>query len=1715
MDVFNLNEELIDAYRAFARSFTKVKSPALKRQVDEIYASGRYWPEPLIAINPHFEMGDRIEDLLGSGALHKNSAKVFGSLPGLYRHQQQALSKAAAKRSFVVTTGTGSGKSLCFFVPIIDAAIRARATGEAPRTRAIIIYPMNALANSQMKELDKYLGASGLPDSLRPTYARYTGQDEEASREEIRKNKPDILLTNFMMLELLLTRQNKRDCEVIENAQGLDFIVLDELHTYRGRQGADVAMLMRRLRDRVCRDKAPICIGTSATMANEGSTESRQEAVAKVASRLFGVPISAEAVIGESLERATGGVPAPNLFSQQLRESISRPFDQKLTDAQLADHPLAKWIELEIGLQEGQELARRPPTTLSDSAHRLSEATGIDKVRCAERLKLMLTLMSEPEANRGGPGEKAFMAFKMHQFLSGAGFAYSTAHSEGGRRITVEGQRNDPEDPDAFLYPTFFCRECGQDYLCVSLEDVAGRQFATPRTIDEEPVESGDEEVNAGYLLLEPDNDPEFQFDGSPETYPEDWTDGTQDRLRIKSSRRRSMPRPLSVESNGLLGQGGRAAWFLPGKFRFCLVCRHQPTQRREINKLSGLTAEGRSSSTTLITATILRWMNEPKAQVRRDKRKLLGFTDNRQDAALQAGHFNDFMFVTLLRAGMLKAVERAGEEGLGEAEFGRAVQKALGFVADKEGRRVEWMINPDVRGPSRLDAERVLSGVLAHRVWADLRRGWRFTNPNLEDLRLISVSYVGIDELAADPALLTRCQHLARLSAERRVAFITAVFDAMRQGLAVSSESLEPTEVESRAERSRAHLREPWAISAQERLRSANTLVIDQPRGAGARAELAVLRAGVRSGLARRLRSAQYWGERADAQTYLDAIGAVLDQGVEFGLVQRVTTDFDIPGWRLSGAAVRLRPGAGGEQRNTYFANLYMHLAEALDASDAPFIFGLEGREHTAQVEQERREWREARFRWEPGDKEYIQTKKDEMRQVGEPTVFLPALFCSPTMELGVDISALNAVYLRNAPPTPANYAQRSGRAGRSGQAALVVTYCAAQSPHDQYFFERKNELVAGVVKPPALDLANEDLIRAHLHAIWLSESGHELSPDIPQVLALDQDGQPLRADMTEALSAPHLKPRAEAAMLRVLRSVESEIPVGSGAWSDDLADFAAATAAAAGRELDKSFGRWRQLYQSAQGQLREANRISETPGIPAKERREAKSQQIQANEQIALLERGGSRNGSDFYTYRYLATEGFLPGYNFPRLPVYAFVPSVGSAGPRSAYLQRARFLAISEFGPQSLVYHEGRAFRVVKAKLPPELRSMEDGKLSTSILWVCDQCGAFHLKEVERCAACDASLAGAEPIQNVLRIDNVETRPAERITANDEERQRRGFEIQSVFAWSERGGGRAAVAAEAIDSDGAVLTLDYGAGATICRINKGLRRRANKSLLGFNIDPMTGRWAKSEEDDDDGDPDPDRTPAQRVVPIVQDVKNAALLRWSDDLSPTTVATLQHALTRGIEVVFELEEGEIHTEPTPTRDERRAILAYEATEGGAGVLNRLIREPDTLGRVARRALDIMHFRRIDEAVVAAEPQLLESDDKAQCVKGCYRCLLSYYNQPDHALLDRTDEDARRILLRLARSKVSTNERAAQGSPWMAALDAWGLPAPDAQALVLEEVKFDLVWRSHLVVAISESISDRVGQALNDLGYQWIILAAEPPADPPAELVSALGGAS
>ena len=209
----------------------------------------------------------------------------------------------------MLTTGTGSGKSMAYIVPIVDRVLRE---GSGQGVRAIVVYPMNALANSQQRRTGEVPREGRTP---KVTFARYTGQENRADRDAILANPPDILLTNYVMLELMLTRPQERG-SLIRSAENLSFLVLDELHTYRGRQGADVAMLVRRLRGPPSDRPNVQCIGTSATLAGPGTHAEQRDEVAALATRLFGT---------RSQRQHRRGIPAPRHHRADRPPASSEP----------------------------------------------------------------------------------------------------------------------------------------------------------------------------------------------------------------------------------------------------------------------------------------------------------------------------------------------------------------------------------------------------------------------------------------------------------------------------------------------------------------------------------------------------------------------------------------------------------------------------------------------------------------------------------------------------------------------------------------------------------------------------------------------------------------------------------------------------------------------------------------------------------------------------------------------------------------------------------------------------------------------------------------------------------------------------------------------------------------------------------------------------------------------------------------------------------------------------------------------------------------------------------------------------------------------------------------------------------------------------------------------------------------------------------------------
>ena len=315
MDVFEVREQLVSDYRSFTAAFVAPRDSRIETFLERQLAKGAQWPDPWLSLNPNFAAGGTVSELVDAGRLHAECDRIFrvkehaddpGRRPiAFHQHQADAIDAAASGESYVLTTGTGSGKSLGYIVPIVDRVLREKQSrGTQLGVKAIIVYPMNALANSQVLELEKFLHY-GYGDGKEPvTFARYTGQEKPEERRLILAEPPDILLTNYVMLDLVpLTRPDERR-HLMSAAQGLQFLVLDELHTYRGRQGADVALLVRRVKD-ICDAPDLQVVGTSATMASGGTLAERRAVVAGVASRLFGSDVTPDRVIGETLVRGT------------------------------------------------------------------------------------------------------------------------------------------------------------------------------------------------------------------------------------------------------------------------------------------------------------------------------------------------------------------------------------------------------------------------------------------------------------------------------------------------------------------------------------------------------------------------------------------------------------------------------------------------------------------------------------------------------------------------------------------------------------------------------------------------------------------------------------------------------------------------------------------------------------------------------------------------------------------------------------------------------------------------------------------------------------------------------------------------------------------------------------------------------------------------------------------------------------------------------------------------------------------------------------------------------------------------------------------------------------------------------------------------------------------------------------------------------------------
>ncbi len=1576
MNAFELRTHVIDDYARYAKSFLRIHDDRVREFVHAELDRGTLWPEPLVQLNPCYEMAGTIEDLVRSGNVHPLCAQIFRDVSGrtfrLYRHQADAIDTALRGDHYVLTSGTGSGKSLTYWIPIINDVLHHDPLD--PSVRAIIVYPMNALINSQAESIDGLL--ANLPERDRIVrVSPYTGQESQQERDALRTNPPHILLTNYMMLEYMMVRPGE-SVFVDRAVSKLKYVVLDELHTYTGRRGADVAMLVRRLRER-CGNPDLQCIGTSATMASEGSPAERRDAVAQVASKLFGVTFRREDVIGETLRPVTRRERLP-LDPGALRAAMAEPGASTPDADTFAGHPLAVWIEDTMGIaDEAGHLVRRQPLAVAEAAARLAEATGRPPDECRSRIE---DLMLRGSRVRLDEGEHAF-AFKLHQFISQGGAVYATIEHPDERVLTLEASYYAPLGSETkVLYPLSFCRECGQEYYRVIVDP--GRDRVLPRSVHDEFV--ADEELEAGYMFVEHERGALWNDDRVDEL-PDSWFNIRRSGRRIRSEFASALPRRITIEPDGACSDAGDGieAWFVSMPLLFCPRCGVLYTRRdREFRKLSHLSSEGRSTATTLLAVSTILQMRDD-TELEHSAKKILSFTDVRQDASLQAGHFNDFIHIATLRAAIYRAIVEHG--ALDHTVMASRVVDALNLP--QEAYAKESGEFGDLPQRNRDAFERYIE----YRIYEDLRRQWRVVQPSLEQCGLLRIEYKALDRVASDPAAWSSHPILAVASPENRASATHAFLDQMRQSLAIDVPCLEPQNAEPLRRRVSGALKEPWTFDDDETLEEASVYVLP---GTEARSRN-VFSLSPRSLLGRFLRSRAAWPGIEDTVSeseYGPLFFAFLATLQKAGFVTRVRTD--------RGEGIRLRADSmmwavddndhvvsdpvrsrwmnrnGNEPYrrpvNAFFKELYRQRARELGTMRAE--------EHTGETKTSDRMDREAKFR------------------SGE----LECLFCSPTMELGIDIKDLNVVHMRNVPRTAANYAQRSGRAGRHGQPALILTYCGTWSSHDQYFFDRRVDMVSGVVVPPRFDVTNRELVQAHMQAVWLSAAKPRIGYSIIEVLDVEQDGLPLKDETRHQIRLSTEKERECIEACRQILTVSGDLFEAADWYSDEWLEQVIRSAP---ERFDTAFERWRQLYRAACDQIQATREIIDRPHRHSRQEvRDAERREREARrERDVLCMRTGSWE-SEFYPYRYLASEGFLPGYNFPRLPVRLYLPSAGGEGN---YLARDRFLAIRDYGPRNVVYYEGRKYRVIQSILPPgEAIPFVTAKM-------CEACGFFHEGEsaaADCCENCGTELDSTHSKYTERLLEHTAVRGARvaRITCDEEERRRQGYEITSHFRFASGGNGagvrgvsgqrfRRVPAVVEATNGGVLLDMAYGPSAALWRVNRKWRGRRTE---GFAFDRMTGFWERREGDDEDrlpgaGSPNV----VSGVYPFVRNTRNILLVRPGTTLpNESFLPSLEAALSRGIEVAFQVEEQELASMRIG-EGSRTGILFWENAEGGIGVLEQLIDDPQAIARIAKVALEVCHF----------DPESLnDRADDATCSLACYRCLLSYQNQPDHRNLDR-----------------------------------------------------------------------------------------------------------
>ncbi len=1621
IDAVTTAGEITATYRRYLQSLLAVRDPQLNNALHRGIAETPMLDKgPYLEATPPYLPGKSCSDLIDEGILEPGfTALDSPALPlarPLYVHQEQAIRKVAAGRNVVVATGTGSGKTESFLLPILNSLVAEDAAGTLDAgVRALLLYPMNALANDQMKRLRRLLA-----EYPQLTFGRYTGDTESdpkrardrfeelnigeplltnelLSRQEMQATPPHILLTNYAMLEYLLLRAQDMELFATGTESKWRFIAVDEAHVYDGTQGAEIAMLMRRVRDRVAADRRIQCIATSATVG--GDTD--PAAVTAFASRLFGEefewnaddPDRQDLVLATRVAPPSDGAWGP--LSPEEYHEIAAVSDRSAAIVAAAQRNGSPAEDAAAALSREERLValRRTlaggPKTFSEVARTVfGDVTG-----AKQALTDLVDLASSTQAADG----TTVLSARYHLFLRATEGAF-TCLSPSGPHVQLARHELCP-DCNAPMFEVGSCKRCGAVHLVGRIEGGGKAPQLLPRRAHKP----------ANWLFLgNPGQDDEDEE--ALERVAAADTASASLCTRCGSLNGEASPTCRNCSSSELrivTQLRGRRGDEIAG----CLVCgaRGEGTVR--------LFESGPDASGAVIATSLYQRLpaddDRGAVDLPGEGRKLLMFSDSRQAAAYFAPYLEDSYGRLQRRRLLVQALESAGA---GSAPIG---VPDLRFEIRRHAAEARQF---QARMTAREQEREVAPWVMAEAVAVDDR-------VSLEGLGLVRI-YLERDPSWVAPAPLLQLG----LTEDEAWDFIQELLRTLRQQGALTM----PDDVPPNHEIFSPRL---GPIFAREDGPEPGRKVLSWLPGRGTNRRidytekvLAKLGAGsatreVLAGVWKFLTVGSNDWLRSRTQPGLGVVNQIDHEMLRFELVTpdgpmpRCSTCRRYAPFSIRGVCPALGCGGTLESRTSSAEERDHYRTTYRSMLPVP----LRALEHTAQ-------WRNT---------EAARVQQDFIR--GR----VNALSCSTTFELGVDVGELQAVMLRNMPPSTANYVQRAGRAGRrAGAAALVVTYAQRRS-HDLAKFAAPRAMMSGEVRAPYVPLVNERIDRRHAHSIalseffrWYFETTSRINRTAGEFFLQGEDGDAPAVTQVGAFLSPVPSSVAQSLERVLPGEVKRDVGLGGDAWVTVLVERLAKVRA----ELEHDVGTLGELRDQAAADRQFKRADSYQRVINTLQKRE-------------LL--------------GFLANHNVLPKYGFPVDSVELrtnFADAEYSVGARLD-LSRDLSQAIYEYAPGSSIVAGGQVWTSAGLyKLPG--RALQEFEYL-----VCAECGGFRraIDDLDpNCPVCGTEAKNAVRTLTIPEFGFVAARETTRPGSRPPRRTWSG----ATHVLSESDEPRD----ESLELPGGVLSLRYGprgrliaisdgpggAGYWVCEwCGRGVDRASTKRM------PTHEHLLKKADC---------RGPA-RLLDLAHnyetdllriDVSPAGLIR-----DQATHLSVLYAILEAACDTVEISRDDIGGTLTPRSPGNWSLMFHDTVPGGAGHVLALERE---LPRILNAAL-----RRMSDCDCGEETS-------------CYGCLRSYGNQRHHELLSRGA--AKLVLETLLGDSTDSQVAGADASPEedgvsaaLAIIEAAGLPHPDLGWETDDGLPVPVSFpQFRVAVDVDFYPEDRV--ELQDLG--WVIVPAE-----------------